>query len=214
MYLNRPRLLASTKNWSWDALESDKSMLTQASKAQQHGTNSIGMRPSSVVLQLFVSERLCFSVFLWLYQSTTFKRRRRIRRARNVFLWIDPILCSSFDTPYSTCTLSQSLSSYLFPWWRSLGDCDWHISLTEEIKWRCEPLLPLLLPPSLNSLTCLTRVHLCGVETLTAKQQWHKVYADTGFTLHKQNRCLLMFSCLCMFMVNIHVSKYIVEIWL
>lgn len=213
MYLNRPRLLASTKNWSWDALESDKSMLTQASKAKQHGTNSIGMRPSSVVLQLFVSERLCFQFFCDCTKAQLLNDAG-IRRAPNVFSWIDPILCSSFDTPYSSCTLSQSLSSYLFPWWRSLGDCDWHISLTEEIKWRCEPLLPLLLPPSLNSLTCLTRVHLYCVKSLTAKQQWHKVYTDTDLALHKQNRCLLMFSCLCMFMVNIHVPKYIVEIWL
>ena len=35
--------------------------------------------------------------------------------APNVFSLIDPILCSSFDTPYSSRTPSQSLSSCLFP---------------------------------------------------------------------------------------------------
>lgn len=42
---------------------------------------------------------------------------------------------------YGPLTFSQFLSSYIFPWWRSVGDCDWQISLTQEIKWRCELLL-------------------------------------------------------------------------
>lgn len=39
-------------------------MLTQASKAKQDGTNSIGKRPSCVVLQLFVCVFSAFKFYM------------------------------------------------------------------------------------------------------------------------------------------------------
>lgn len=170
---NRLLPLASTQNWSRDALESDKSMLTRASKAKQDWTNSIGMRPSSVVLQLFV--RACiFSAFCICMRAHAILRGNMNDVKIGITTHVVTVAVDCSLTFFCALFFRHCLPSWFLALSQSPIFChisfhgkgaweiviDWHILLTEEIKW-CETS-SLLLPPSLNSLTCLNRVHLCG----------------------------------------------------
>lgn len=53
-----------------------------------------------------------------------------------------PYVLLRLSSPYWFTALLLCLSSYLFPWWRNLGACDWQVSLTEEIRWHSSPVAP------------------------------------------------------------------------
>lgn len=109
-------------------------MRTQASEAKQDGTNSIGMRPSCVVL-LCVCACVCmFQCFQPLYGAASYLMQMIgtiICKLSQISSWALALLflyhlASTHDSETHTRT---HIGSGLV-----VGGCDWHISLTEEIN--------------------------------------------------------------------------------
>lgn len=117
-------------------------------------------------------------------------------------------------------TLPVFLSSYLFPcrvgrsWLTHIANRGDQVALPAPPPPPPPPVTPLLLPPSLNSLTCLTRVHLSAVRLKAVIQSVRAVKA--GSCGHEANTSaatvcvwvtLQVHLNVHMFSVNVHLQK-------